>query len=169
MLDEGYAAVSMRSVAKAAGLSSALVHYYYPTTDDLFVALYQHSSAEDLKRLQSALASEDPVAALWAYQTDSARTVLGIEFLALANHRKAIRKEISRFVEFARNLQAKALQGLAGDMSSGAVACSPLCMATLMTSIARNLIVEDGVGISLGHAEARAFVEQSLEQLRQSQ
>ena len=38
MLEEGYAAISTRRVAKEAGLKPPLVHYYFPTTDDLFLA-----------------------------------------------------------------------------------------------------------------------------------
>ena len=51
MLDEGYAAVTTRRVAKDAGLTSALVHYYFPTTDDLLVALYRKASEDYHLRL----------------------------------------------------------------------------------------------------------------------
>lgn len=161
MLEDGYAAVTIRHIAKCAGVSSTLLHYYYPTTDDLLVALYRYASEKDLERLQQALDAPDLVMALWDYQTDSARTSLGVEFLALANHRKVIRAEIARFAEHARNLQsaalAKALDG---------VACSPACLSMLLTSVSRNLIMESGVGISSGHAEARAYVEAELGKLR---
>src|SRR5580692_3185069 len=105
MLEEGYAAVSVRRVAKSAGVSSTLLHYYYPTADDLLVALYRHSSEKDLEQLHQALKAADPIQALWNYQTDAARTALGVEFLALANHRKMVKSEISRFAEHARSLQ----------------------------------------------------------------
>ena len=39
MLDEGYAAATSRRVAAQAGVKSALVHYYFPSMDDLFVAV----------------------------------------------------------------------------------------------------------------------------------
>src|SRR5436190_442955 len=41
MLKEGYAAVSSRSVATAVGIQAPLVHYYFATLDDLFVAVLQ--------------------------------------------------------------------------------------------------------------------------------
>jgi TetR/AcrR family transcriptional regulator, regulator of autoinduction and epiphytic fitness len=166
MLDEGYAAVTVRRIAKSAGVSSTLLHYYYATADDLLVALYRHVSAKDFKSLQGALASDDPVSALWAYQTDATRTALGVEFLALANHRKLIRLEIVQFVENARALQTKALSGLLPSSGIDSVSCSPLCVSVLLTSVSRNLIFESGVGISSGHAEARAYVESRLKALR---
>ena len=39
MLREGYAAVSSRSVAASVGINAPLLHYYFPTIDDLFVAV----------------------------------------------------------------------------------------------------------------------------------
>lgn len=169
MLQEGYAAVSMRRVAKTAGLSSTLVNYYYASADDLLVALYRHTSEIDLQRLKDALSSPDLISALWAYQTDSARTVLGAEFLALANHRKEIKTEITRYAEYARELQAKALSSIVDERAIRAAHGSPLCIVTLLASVARNLIIEDRVGMSLGHAEMRAFIGKMLKQLRERQ
>jgi TetR/AcrR family transcriptional regulator, regulator of autoinduction and epiphytic fitness len=164
MLDEGYAAVTVRHVAKGAGVSSTLLHYYYPTADDLLVALYRHASEKDLEQLHQALAAEDPIKALWNYQTDTVRTALGVEFLALANHRKAIKGEIRRFAEHARSLQTKTLSNFLRE-AGVAMACSPVCVSMLLTSVSRNLIMESGVGISSGHAEARAYVEKALTNL----
>jgi hypothetical protein len=39
-------------------------------------------------------------------------------------------------------------------------------LAVLMIGVARTLIMENGLGISLGHAEANAFVEWWLEHLK---
>jgi AcrR family transcriptional regulator len=166
MLREGYAAVSMRRVARAAGLSPTLVNYYYSSADKLLVALYKHACEPDLKSLEQALNASDPIAALWAYQTDAARTVLAAEFLALANHRKAVRAEMTRYAEYTRELQAKVVGSVVKGHAVRASQGSPLCIVTLLASVARNLIVEDRVGISLGHAEIRAYIDNMLEQLR---
>lgn len=166
MLEEGYAAVSVRRVAKSAGVSATLLHYYYATADELLVALYSHASEKDLESLKSALEANDPISALWTYQTDSTRTALGVEFLALANHRKSIRMKIVQFAENARALQAKVLSDLLAGPGVDSVPCSPVCISMLLTSVSRNLIFESGVGISSGHAEARAFIEHTLAALK---
>jgi TetR/AcrR family transcriptional regulator, regulator of autoinduction and epiphytic fitness len=168
MLEEGYAAVTVRRVAKSAGVSATLLHYYYATADELLVALYSHASERDLESLKGALEAKDPISALWTYQTDSTRTALGVEFLALANHRKSIRIKIVQFADRARALQARALGELLPASDSGSVPCSPLCISMLLTSVSRNLIFESGVGISSGHAEARAYVEQALTRLKRT-
>lgn len=162
MLEEGYAAVTMRRVAKEAGLSSALLHYYYPTLDDLLVAFYRHTAARDLVLLENALAQPEPLASLWSYQTDSSRTALGVEFLALANHKKVVRAEIAQFVTQTRHIQADRLAKVFPRTDEADRGASPICLATLLTSISRSLIMEGGVGISLGHAETRALVEGAL-------
>lgn len=167
MLEEGYAAASTRRVAQVAGISARLVHYYYPKTDDLLIALYRHTSQQDLDSLLAALRSDDPVSALWGHQTQGERAALGAEFLALANHRKAIKSEIVRYTERVRELQAEMLAERVHEISKTGP-CPPLCMATLMTSVSRTLIMEDAVGISLGHAETKAFVAGVLAYLGKS-
>src|SRR5438552_16193793 len=90
MLEEGYASVTTRRVAKEAGLTSALVHYYFPTTDDLFVACYRRVHERHLERLAKALVAPNPIEALWRLNMDPVLVSLGAELRALANHRKAV-------------------------------------------------------------------------------
>jgi AcrR family transcriptional regulator len=166
MLEEGYAAVGTRKVAEAAGVSVTLVYYYFPTADDLFIALYRHTSGAEAAKQQQALASDAPLAALWRDLNDPARAALGVEFLALANHRKSIRSEIIRHAEAARARQAEALARILDPVQVLDRPCPPVCMATLLMSVARTLIQEDGVGIALGHDETRTFVEALISRLQ---
>ena len=89
LMVQGYVAVSTRRVAAEAGVKAPLVHYYYKTTDDLLIALYHRSADETPRRLTRALASDNPLEELWEFNMDAPRTVLAVEFLALANHRPA--------------------------------------------------------------------------------
>lgn len=163
MLEEGYAAVSTRRVAKRARMTAALVHYYYPTTDALLVAAYQRTTEINLESLTRALMSQNPIRELWALQSDRKYTALAMEFMALANHRKAIRDEIKRYAEYSRRLQAEALSRLVDTSVVDTAICPPVCMSMLMVSVARTLITEGTVGISLGHPEARTFMNWLLE------
>ena len=49
--EEGYAAVSTRRVAGRAGLKPSLIHYYFPTTDDLLVEVSRLGAAESPEHL----------------------------------------------------------------------------------------------------------------------
>ena len=72
MLEQGYAAVTSRQVAARAGLKPQLVHYYFRTMDDLFLALFRRGAEQNLERQARALASPQPLRALWSFSTEPA-------------------------------------------------------------------------------------------------
>jgi TetR/AcrR family transcriptional regulator, regulator of autoinduction and epiphytic fitness len=165
MVGDGYAAVSSRRVADAVGIAPALVHYYYPTTDDLFIAIHRRMTERHIAKLSEVLASNDPLRALWRFQTTWAQAPLGVEFIALANHRKGIRKQIARQTAKARQMQAEALAPI---LVSSRIDLGPLTaesLTTLLMSAARTLINEKSIGITNGHEDVRTFVEWALDKL----
>lgn len=165
MLEEGYAAVTTRNVARLAGLAPGLVHYYYPSIDDLFVACYRRAIEGNLDRLTRALQADDPMRELWRLHTEATSMALAAEFIALANHRKAIRAELAAYGDRVRALETEAVLRLMQGSSIDPAVCPPVCLTTLLASVARGLIMEQTVGITRGHAETRAFVEWMLERL----
>ncbi len=164
MLEEGYAAASTRRVAARAGLKPSLVHYYFPATEDLLLAVNHKGAAEGDRRLEEALASPDPLRALWKTMTDTSQTALALETMALANHRKAIRTEIARHVEEVRARQVAAFERLLGERMTR-FAGPPEALALVLTGIGRALIMEGALGVSAGHAEAAKWVEGLLDAL----
>jgi TetR/AcrR family transcriptional regulator len=164
MLEEGYAAVTTRRVAAMAGLKHQLVHYYFRTMDDLFLAVFRRRAEEGLEVQARALASEHPLRSLWEFSTDPASTALTMEFTGLANHRKAIRAEIACYAERFRAAQMEALQAIL-ERYELSDEYSPAVLAVLLTSVSRVVILEQALGMSLGHAETLALVEQLLSRL----
>jgi AcrR family transcriptional regulator len=164
MLEEGYAAASTRRVAARAGLKPSLVHYYFPTTEDLLLAVNHKGAEEGDRRLEEALSAPDPLRALWQLMTDTSQTALAIEMMALANHRKAIREEIARHVAEVRTRQSEALARLLGERMSG-FSGSPEALSVVLTGIGRALIMESALGVSAGHQAACRWVEQLLDRL----
>lgn len=165
MVSDGYAAVSSRNVANAAGVTAALVHYYYPTTDDLFVAVHRRMTDRQIEQLKLVLAEDDPLRALWRFQTTWAQAPLGVEFIALANHRKTIRKEIVRHTAKARQMQAEALAPILERTGYDLGPLTPEGLTTLMISAARVLINEKSVGITSGHGDVQAFMTWAIDKL----
>src|SRR5258705_7171747 len=55
MVDEGYAAATSRRVAAKAGGKPALLHYYFPSMDDLFVAVLRDKAQTNLQRQRQAI------------------------------------------------------------------------------------------------------------------
>lgn len=165
MCEEGYAAVTSRRVASKAGLKPQLVHYYFRTMDDLFLAMLRRRTEHNRELLAQALASAKPLRALWEINTDPQGTALIMEMSALANHRKAIRAEIARYGELVRAMQAEAFSRfLPGDhvADDNARTQAPVVWSLLMTSISCVLSMERALGMSSGHAEMLAQVERYL-------
>ena len=162
MVDEGYAAATSRRVAAKAGVKPALVHYYFPSMDDLFVAVLRDKAETNLQRQRQAIAAAEPLHALWLLSgaTDAR---LFTEFLAMANHRKAIRSEISSYAMRFRDLEEGAMTLALKARGIDLEAFPPVVMSMIMGSLARMVLHEQGLGITRGHDQARAFIEQCLD------
>ena len=163
MIEEGYAAVSTRRVAAVAGLKPALVHYYFVTTDDLFLATYRRAADRYYERLATAIESSQPVKAMWELSMNPSRTTLAVEFMALANHRKAIGAEIARNIKRTRDLHAQLLSRLPPSPINSKM-CPPIAVSFLIAAVTRTLVIEDALGVSSGHAETQAFVNWWIKQ-----
>lgn len=167
--EEGYGAASTRRVAARAGLKPSLVHYYFPTTDDLLLSLSKRGADDSDRMIEEALKSDDPLRTLWRFFTDTSRTEMAIEFMALANHRKAIRAHMAEHVEAMRRREAEVLTQLIGDRLAGPGGCPPAGLSLLLAGIGRALIMEGALGVTAGHEEARRFVEDWLDKLAPDQ
>ena len=160
--DEGYAAATTRRIAAVAGVRSALVYYYFDTLDDLYVAVLRSGADAALTRMREAVSTEDPLRALWLINSDSWVTGLNAEFMALANHRKAIGVELKAYSERVRDIEATAMAGVLRAHGVDIEEYPPVVMSMLLSQSARNLCNEEALGVTEGHAEFRAFVERFL-------
>lgn len=164
IVEEGYAAVSTRRVAQEAGLKPPLVHYYFQTTEDLLLAVYERAAQQAHQRTLEALAQAKPLEAFWTLSRKSAHTSLGTEFYALANHRKQIRSEIADGGLAFRTEEAEALARAVGETFDRSV-CDPIGLLVLIAGVSRVLVMEEAVGLTAGHAEARALIDWLLKRI----
>ena len=165
MLEEGYAAVSSRRVAQVAGLKPQLVHYYFRTMDDLFLAAFRRRAEGALKRQARAFEPGRSLRALWALTDDPKSTALTMEFAALANHRKSIRTEIARYAELFRSRQTEILSQIMEEHGVDTEGFPPIAVMVLITGVSQILVMEEALGMSAGHAETRALVERCIVEL----
>jgi AcrR family transcriptional regulator len=165
MLEEGYAAVTSRRLAGRAGLKPQLVHYYFRTMDELFLAVFRRQAEHGLAVQARALESPQPLWALWRFGTDPGFTRMTMEFMALANHRKEMRAEIAYYAERFRDEQRKAVSTALERYGLATHDVPPVVWTVLMTSVSRVLVLEQALGMSAGHTETVAFVERYLHRL----
>lgn len=164
ILEEGYAAATSRKVAARAGVKQALVYYYFPTMDDLFLAVVRGGAEVTLARQRQALEQNDPLRALWMVSGDARATKLNTEFMALANHRKVIGAELKRSSERIRDIETAAVTMVLRAKGVDLEKYPPMVMSMILTGMARNLRNEEAVGVTAGHAALTAFVEDILDQ-----
>ncbi len=158
LVEEGYASVTSRKVAAKAGLKPQLVHYYFRTMDDLYLALVGRGAKQNLERQEKALASEQPLRELWAVSTDPTGGILNIEFSALANHRKVIRAELVSLAEQFRKRQTEAFAAILARYGVSHDELSPEALAVVITGLSQILVLEEAMGISAGHRELQTAV-----------
>ncbi len=165
MAEEGYAGVSSRKVAAKAGLKSNLVHYYFPTMDELFIAAFHRLEDGYDARFASAAASSRPLRNLWLLTKESVSAKLILEFNALASHRPAVREIIGRSARRDRSIMTAALDTIFTRYGIDREQFPPKVAALLMAGITRALSTERVLGAEDGHADALAFVDRLLGQI----
>ncbi|MDT7755741.1 MAG: hypothetical protein QOH27_1639 [Mycobacterium sp.] len=165
MLEDGYAAVTSRRVAERAGLKPQLVHYYFRTMDEMFIEVFRRRAIQGLEAQAAALESRQPLWALWEFGIDPAGTQLTMEFMGLANHRKALRAEIALYAEQFRAQQVQAITTALQRYGYEVAEVPAVIWAVFATSVSRVLIMEQALGMSAGHAEMLAFCEDWLHRL----
>lgn len=163
MVEDGYAAATSRRVANEAGVKPALVHYYFPTMDELYLDVFRRGAAAYLERQKQALASDRPLHAFWQTLIEPKDTRLLLEFMGLANHRKEIGAEIAAWSERWRETQTTALNFIVREHGLDQSEFPPAGIAVIIAAIGRMLILEQALGATAGHVEAVALVTRLID------
>jgi len=157
----GYPSVTARNLADKINLKRQIVHYYFHSMDDLFIAVIRRGADRARPRLEAALTSDEPLRTLWEINSDPAEATLTLELSALANRRPAVRVEVKRFAEEFRDLQTRVLiqhltqRGISPELQ-------PIVATVLLTSLSQVLTLESAIDIDRGHAETLEFVDACL-------
>jgi TetR/AcrR family transcriptional regulator len=168
LIEEGAHAISARQVAERAGLKPQLVHYYFQSMDDLLIAVFRGAQEEYLRRHQAALASRAPLSALWKLNNEPQGTRRMMEFIVLAGRRDAVRAVIVESAAQFRKLQIAAISCVLNERGIDRKAFPPAGVALLMATLSRGIVMEEALGLSLGHAQLRSMVRRVLKTMEAS-
>jgi AcrR family transcriptional regulator len=157
--DEGAAAVTARRLAAEVGLKRQIVHYYFGTIEDLLIAVIRGSVEKVQERVKRALESHEPLRVIWEMGIKVTPTIF--EFTAMAIRSEAIRIEMKRYMEEFHRLQARALERHL-ELRGIEPSIPPTVTAIVINSISHTLAVERALGVSEGHSEVKAVVENWL-------
>jgi AcrR family transcriptional regulator len=165
LLDEGYAAVTSRRVAAAAGLKHQLVHYYFRTMDDLFLEVFRRRAEQRLESFGRALDDEPSLRTIWAFTSDPRGAAFTVEFAALSNHRKAIRAEVAAYADRFRTMQLAAIQRVLAERGVDSERYPPVVVLMALTGIAQLTALDTALGVTTGLEETAAYVEQLVDEI----
>jgi AcrR family transcriptional regulator len=159
ILENGYAAVTSRSVATRVGMQPPHLHYYFATIDDLFVAVLRRRSSQSVDRMTAALDSPQPLRAWWKLASDQRGTALFVELLAAANHRPALKAEIGAMARDVRALQMERLATLLDEYGLDAEVFTPVLVAAAMQGLAFAVVTDQAAGYDTHPDEAAAAMD----------
>jgi AcrR family transcriptional regulator len=133
--------------------------------DDLFLEVYRRRADESLARFERAIAADCSLHTLWRLNADLRGASFSIEFVALANHRKAIRSEIAAYAERFRAAQLAAVGAALVADGLSADQIPPVVALVLMTGLTQVLALEKALGMTAGHEATIEYVERAIAQL----
>jgi AcrR family transcriptional regulator len=162
---EGYAAVTSRRVAAEAGLKPQLVHYYFRTMDDLFLDVFRRRADENIARFERAIAQDGSLRNLWRLNADPRGAAFRIDWVALANHRKAVRAEVARYAERFRAAQVTAVAAALAAHGIDEDRLPPVVALLLMTGVSQVLALEGALGVTAGHDTTLDYIERKISEL----
>ena len=114
-LEKGYEATTMAAIARQAGIATNVVHWYFASKDDLFVAALDGLQSEDLEEAQQRLSRASPGREgprLEAVLTDFACRRLGrYELIATLHERSHHSPIVADFHERAHRRYGDSLDG----------------------------------------------------------
>jgi len=165
MLKDGYAAISSRSVATAVGIQAPLVHYYFQSLDDLFVAVLQRRAGRNVELMAEALGSAEPLQAWWKLASDPRGTALFVELLAAANHRPALKAEVGGIAREVRRMQMKALDTLLVEYGIDPEVFPPAFVAATIQGLAFSAVQDRAAGYDTSPEQALAAMDRLVKRL----
>lgn len=166
MLQEGYAALSARSIAKRVDLNYQLIFYYFETLDGLLLATYQRRTKRMLEMLKHALDQERPLHALWQTASNPDGAALSLEYMAMSNHKPAIRAETVQFSEETFRLVSTVMQDRFGPRTTDEQSLDVGAVSMIVAMLGTNLGLQTAQGISGPSVDgARKLIERWIETL----
>lgn len=148
--DEGASGVTARRLADQVGLGRHIVHYYFGTIDEVFVAVMREEGARSERILKEAAETGDALDLLWDNIRQSATVIL--ELTKLAIRHPSISKEYQVYAQHFREAMADILE-IYARAKGIELPTSPASSAFLIYSVASTIAVEASMGLTLAHEE----------------
>lgn len=155
MVREGYAAVSMRQIAREAGVALSQLHYYFQSKERLFIAVMRRTTEQHLEEVVSWLGRLGPQERLRGLaqmmraklHEDPGWFRLLFDFSSLAFHDAEARRQLRQLFEEVSSQAAHRLPGLwqaqlAGESRSRLAGLAPQTLGRIFVAALYGLALQ---------------------------
>src|SRR4051795_423013 len=165
LYDGGYAAITTRRLAEAAGVNHGLVHYYFGSNESLLVQMLERFTARLIARQEELYGSDLPFVEKWRTAMrhlvgdDVAYEKVWLELQAMGWNDDELRERLARVnAEWRRVLT----EAFAVPHRELAIAMPLDALVSLVVTFNIGVMVERLGGIETGHDELLRWIDQWL-------
>jgi AcrR family transcriptional regulator len=162
LVDIGYARITTRRLAEAAGVNHGLVHYYFGSNEALLVRALERFTERLIARQRELYAADEPFAEKWRkamrylVSEDATYEKIWLELQALAWNNEGLRARLARVNAEWRAVLAEAFAEPHRELKLEL----PLeALVALVMTFNLGMIVERLGGIDTGHAELLDWID----------
>jgi AcrR family transcriptional regulator len=174
LVEVGYASISTRRLAEEAGVNHGLVHYYFGSMEQLFVAVLERYTERLIVRQRAMYAADVPFIEKWRTAMSfldqdrvSGYQKIWLELQALAWNRPELRERLAwvrgQWTEVLTEAFGKAMEEYGLDTERFPVKA----IVALVGTFNEGIILERLGGITEGHAELLDMIDRWLVKLEE--
>jgi AcrR family transcriptional regulator len=162
LVDVGYAGITTRRLAEAAGVNHGLVHYYFGSNEALLVRALERFTERLIARQRELYATDEPFVHKWRtamrylVSEDATYEKIWLELQALAWNDTGLR---ARLAEVNAEWRALLTDAFADPHRELRIAMPLEALVSLVMTFNLGIIVERLGGIETGHAELLAWID----------
>ena len=173
LVEVGYAAITVRKLADRAGVNHGLVHYYFGSMEEVFLQTLERFTDRLIERQQQLYAAEEPFVRKWRTAMgylradfESGYQKVWFELQAMAwNHdemRDRVAAVLCRWIDVLMPAFDVGLDELGVDKTRYPTAA----VVSLVTTFNQGVMLEQLSGVSTGHDELLAMIEEIASELK---
>jgi AcrR family transcriptional regulator len=169
LVEVGYAAITVRKLADRAGVNHGLVHYYFGSMEEVFLQTLERFTDRLIDRQTRLYAAEVPFVDKWrtamAYLSadfESGYQKVWLELQAMAWNHGEMRDRVAAVVGRWQGVLQPAFELGLEELGLDKARFPPYVVVTLVRTFNEGLMLEHLSGVTTGHAELLAAIDQWL-------
>jgi AcrR family transcriptional regulator len=172
LITHGYAGITARRLAEAAGANHGLIHYYFGSMEQLLVQVLERFTERLIVRQRAMYAADVPFLQKWraamGYLDEdfsSGYQKIWLELQALAWNRPELQERLRHVHSQWRGVLLEAFAQALDRYHIDPERFPVTAITTLVTTFNEGIFLDRMVGITEGHAELLAMIDQWLSNL----